>query len=537
MGGTLPSRQVAGRRRYHLLRLEVAGRVLLIADGAVVVTTDAGAEMHFAGGLSRVEHREERVGGQVDAEPTTLAMDLWTPEIDWSALRARGHDLQGWGEVSEWAPGLTWEQRRRIVYGRISEPTYGRRGERLSLALAMDPGSDLTIIPDRTAVIDASTWPSAHEDAVGESYPLPFGAPGEYVSADGVITLQPGTRCYLVDATVGSEKALLAGGRVGATSVTLWDDTGASEVLTVSHEQDARGRTVAVVDLSSALTIDPTQASYWAALSRASGGGLIGRHARAMFGAGEIVRWLLRMSSLPVHLGQVDAVESVLDRYQLSGAIGSETSPSEYVRSQIIPLLPCSLTQGPQGLEVQLVRPGRPVARLSTATGLVRLSRPELDRPASEVTSEVRVRYAVNAELGEASRELVMTPLCFSGDTAVARVYLAQESYRQVGRRARATDRRTPPSVDPIETTVVGDRATAGRIARDRLRAEGFAPELVSYWDMHRLWDHVRTGHTVLVDDEAIGLDGARAYVQAVEEAEHRRSFLLRLEAPRRRAA
>lgn len=528
MDAPLPSREIAGRRRYWLLDLRIAGRDLRVATAPVQVTTRAGRVLHYEGGLDDVSIGQERdaEGGQ---ESQRVTVRLVHP-LDWGLLRRAGHDLSaGRGTLSEWATGLLWEQRRRVLTGAVVEPGHGRAGQEIEFSLSADPGPDPALLPGPLQVIDPSTWPSAIDESIGKPYPIPLGAPGEYLQADGTKLTTSGSRAYVVDTAL----LLIAVGRVEAVQVWVFDGTGVGESFAVQHQYDGRGQLCAVVDISGASTISTTDTEYWIGWRRASGwgGGLLGRHGRAMHGAGEIARWLLSRSGQRVNLAQVDVAASLLDRWVIGAAIGSVTSPREYLESEILPHIPACLDTGPDGLELHLLRWGRPIATMGPHLGLVRVGDPQDERPAQEVLSELRIAYAIRQKTQAPRRYVVLTPRAAQVGEDAVETWRALESYRAYTQRAQVAARRPEPPADEVEVRTIYDRGTAMRRARMQLERDSHVPTLVSYWDPHRLYDHVRVGHTVLVQDDGAGLSG-RGLVDRIEETRQCRTLRVRLRAP-----
>ena len=101
------------------------GGVLRVATSAVDVDGYV-----FREGLGTVLVREELPDFQSIGALARVAVSWVLPDVDVAAFEAAGHTLaRAPAELALWEEGTSWEARRVLVIGRLSEPTYGEAGE------------------------------------------------------------------------------------------------------------------------------------------------------------------------------------------------------------------------------------------------------------------------------------------------------------------------------------------------------------------------------------------------------------------------
>jgi hypothetical protein len=170
---------LAGQRHY-VVTLTLGSRVLHFSHEALDIVQADGSFISVAAGLiADIDATRALQIQQTTVPLRSVSMSIITEAEDWAAIVADGYDLAaGVGELSEWIPGRTWEDRQIILTGLLDAPTYGARGEPLAYTLKNHPMQDRGQILPPTAIVDAQTWPNAHEHAEGRNYPLVIGQPG-----------------------------------------------------------------------------------------------------------------------------------------------------------------------------------------------------------------------------------------------------------------------------------------------------------------------------------------------------------------------
>jgi hypothetical protein len=161
---------LAGQRHY-VVTLTIGSRVLHYSHEALDIVQADGSYISVAAGLiADIDATRALQIQQTTVPLRSVSMSIITEAEDWAAIVADGYDLAaGVGELSEWIPGRTWEDRQIILTGLLDAPTYGARGEPLAFTLKNHPMQDRGQILPPTAIVDAQTWPNAHEHAEGRN--------------------------------------------------------------------------------------------------------------------------------------------------------------------------------------------------------------------------------------------------------------------------------------------------------------------------------------------------------------------------------
>lgn len=293
--------------------------------------------------------------------------------------------------------------------------------------------------------------------AVGKVGPLVYGTPGN----SGAAT--PATPAYIVDLASNPRRILIARHPVEAATVTLYGQDGNSktefitETKTVYYDVDDLGQGYSYVEVP------------------ASGGGstIVGFEEGEYFtewtdgaalpgGAGDLCVFLLQQSTLQIDLPAWHALRSWLNRYQLSGYIDSFTSPTAYLQSVVLPMLPIGVVAGPFGL-APVPYPWADGLDIPPARGLVEgpgFAQAGLVRYlAAAPTASVTVRYAYGARAGACTRSVTLA---------------AADSPYGLAASVGA-------SQEVIESTCTWDEATATAAARMRLAMQAAPPRAIPH--------------------------------------------------------
>lgn len=246
-----------------LLRLRWAGRDWYLADSSCAPVLD-GVEIPHLGtlevdGFSEAIDMGGGIGGAMSAD---VSLDLLAAE-DMADLFLRGLSIDGAEvELSLWEPSRTYGQRVKMLQGRLRTDSVPQPGEPMTATLTDELLAPAEDYPPSAAVAEVETWSTVPDESDGERYPFPIGTLGPYVRGDGTTGSAWASTVVIVDDTPGSEKGLVSGAEIGASTVTITEtDLDVSDSFAVSIEQDALGRSVAVVDLSAksgAWTLDGT---------------------------------------------------------------------------------------------------------------------------------------------------------------------------------------------------------------------------------------------------------------------------------------
>ena len=369
---------LAGARLVWILDLSWAGQVIRVATEPIAVSSEDGV-LQYTGGLGEVTVREGFDLFEDTAQGSESSLEVLLP-INVPALVAQGYDLAtAAGELSQLRVGDTWENRRVVLSGRVVDPDHGRAEEPVRFTLRATLWEDTAQIPDATAVVTEGSWYSAtyggqqtarlSESDVGQVYPIIIGRPGYAPQqVDGWVS---GSRAVWANKGLLRHALIIAGHPVEATSVWVnMDDRPDGNSFTVSTTTDSRGRIVSVIsDSSVASGADPrgpysgleesaAPDAFAPAVANTApffvgwrdGGGLIGSDGRAIRGAGTVLEWALEQTTMPVDLWRVREITPALNKFLIDTAIEDFTSPMEWIRAHLLPILPISLAAGPNGV-------------------------------------------------------------------------------------------------------------------------------------------------------------------------------------------
>jgi hypothetical protein len=156
-----------------LLELEF-GRVMRFASRATLHDGIA-----YYGGLEVGEVLiEAGVRGAVTEPPGAQVSINWPlTETPVGGLRSKGSPLAGQPVTLSLLEG---GRARKVLIGTVDRPRWGGPGEPLQFIIDARSYTDVASWPPEQAIVDESTWPDAHGDAEGQSYPWVLGQPGLY---------------------------------------------------------------------------------------------------------------------------------------------------------------------------------------------------------------------------------------------------------------------------------------------------------------------------------------------------------------------
>lgn len=493
-----------------LLSISFAGRAYRWSLYPVEPLDEDGSPVPHDGGLGGLNFsdRMELVASEPDLQsfPFELYFDGGVAE-----LIEQGHDLgAATGELSLWAHGTAYEKRQVMLRGKVVNPEYGADDEPVRFSLEEQTYDDRSSLIDASAKLSADTWPDHHPDQEGRYYPIIIGTPG--VVPGGVNV--KGSPALIVDWDTGvsperADKILIAGHRVRATQVTVYNASGTTISGTVTHEDDGLGRAVATIDISGAATSFRESATFYILWSHSSGGGLPKGASATLRGAGDVLEYILNRTTLDIDSGRVAAVASRLNGYPLSGYITEPASAWRYCVENLLPLLPVAIRTGPSGLYPVLfdwlATSGDAVEHITREPGTSREGLVMYDTQPSDVVNEVRFRYAYDAE---ASKHTVQTTLLgkksFSGATDEVTSLIALTSLQRYSAR-----------VLELTSDLVYAKSTALYVAAWRVAKDGLLRRRVQYRTTRaRAW--LRAGDVVTLTDSELHLSNRVALVEEV---------------------
>lgn len=312
-------------------------------------------------------------------------------------------------------------------------------------------------VNDASPVLSKDEFPDIAEPNEGATWPYPIGMPGRGQN-------RPAVPAYVYDTRVGGgnfRKAGISGIPIGCATVTMYGptdnggvhppmDTTASDTgIAVYSASRENGTAFAFIDLRDLVNVDnePDFRFFWSATTEATPAG-----------AGDVMLSILEASSVAVDFLEWRRVANRLNAYLIDGYCDAITTPMEFIRAQIGPLLPVSIVPGPLGLRPVLF----PWLDDTSARGIdvvdgvgvcVSDSVTYLD---SAPVKNVRVRFQYNPQVDAC--------------TWVTNADATMSVYGALPGDGETVE---------IEARFLADRATAQRVALDVLRWQGWSPRVL----------------------------------------------------------
>lgn len=493
------------------------GQAVRLSSRPCALSTRAGTLLRYRGGLPPVRWRWEAPLFDVAVGQAGLSLDVDLG--DRHAHQAATRPLEGARvEVAAVALGAPFDQRMKVLVGRVRRAVLGVAGQRASLDLTEEIYDDQGLLLRPGAIVTVADWPDAAADAVGRALPLVMGAPGLYRGTDGEGTTagSPGlvlkTTTWLAEVPCG-----IACHEVSAETVTVLNvTTGERSTRPVANNRTGTGsarQAYASVDLhpltdfdgDSAATVDD---DWWIIWDQGGGGWLDETRTRAARGADELLPLALTRSMLKVDAGRCGSARVDLAPYQLDTYVDDPNMrPWDWIRQVLLPVCPVSVVSGPAGLYPVpwRVRGGtdQVVAHLVVGKNCARASR---DEPADiDPIASVRVGFAPDGATGTAQRTLVVGPDDADGNDQSTSLWAVRAGHRTQAEEAVTLD-------------AVHDADTGWLVAHDRLMWAGMRGRLIEL-DATPDLAGLDLGDVVAVTDSARSWAGRVALVQAVELA------------------
>ncbi len=505
---------LAGADLVWLLDVDWLGRTLRLSEQRESAPFgEGGATVDYLPGLD--------LGGSVDQ-----ALDLFSDAsslpsvsvtlnlggvVDVPAEIAAGRDFSAaTGVLSLWPRGDGAGRRIVVVSGRFRAPEYGAADEPITATLEEMPATEPDLIPDFRARVTGDTWAAPAVGVALMWYPQILGSPGAgdtYGSAALFVDTNP----------FGNKHLMIAGHAVQASSVGVLNATDGTEdsAVTVEHQTDGRGLTVAVLDcagFNEGLTTD-NAAAYWIKWPAAAGG-----HAdhdgSPISGAGSALLWLLERSSLRWDRGRLAAILPFLNAYRVDCAIQASpdqrVDPWAYIQQHLLPILPITpahaTTSG--GLSFVLWRfdalEGDAHAHLQVGERSVErisaVSFSDLD----SISNEFRLSYAFNAETSKPTEDYTL-----SGDELVIADGASSNNY------CRVSHSRYGARITEEASEIIYDHSTAAKVCGWWSRAFALASRSVTY-SASSEFGFLELGDPVLLTDADISWSSQLCLVSAI---------------------
>jgi hypothetical protein len=477
----LPS--VSGSSLFWLLEVTFAGKEFRFSSEPLNLSKDDGSIISYMGGLDDPGYQEslDRFSHSIDQQVISLQLDFG---VDVAQLIQKGHTFGGNSAelscvlVQNGVIQQTYEGRLVALAGNVSEPQYGFPDQpsgyitcSIESTVAEDGGQFLPA----SACISVDTFPDvatsgkgAHE---GKPYPLVFGAPGAYRNSAGTLKTTSGSPAYIVDFSGDSAtKLLIAGHHVNASSVQVFDSK-SNAVFSVTNTTDALGQQVATVTISGT-AIDRTEREFW--IGWFNGGGIKNPSSTddELTGLGDILRWALAYSTLPVDYGSFAASSDFLNQFKLDGYISDPaTTVWEWV-SSISKMFPVTMRRGPGGVYPIIhdvrVSPNFGL-KISESPEFQQLSLVQVEGKLEDIFNSIRIGYAMRAKEGSPKIYAVIGTKA-TGDPSSFSTTTTKQSISRYGVRYRSFD-----------SAYIYDRSTAQKVIKYMADIEALPSRTVDY--------------------------------------------------------
>jgi len=508
-----------------LLSIVFAGRVFYWASRGLVIESTENGPIQFEGGVS-IDWKDALALFNNSPPLVSVSMGLFFP-VDVAELIAKGHDLgRATGEFSIYAldptkAAPTYEDRIVVFSGQVVDPEYGAHGEPVTLSLESNPFEDRTLIPSSTQRINAETFfvgPIEIQNP-GAYYPIVFGTPGVYENTAGALVSTTGSPAYFVGFDGLSTNMLIAGHEVDADQVTIKNLTNpTTSICNVLTATDLLGQIYSYADYGATYVVGDDMWCIWNEPTGQPKGGLLNdQHDGTRTGAGELLTYFFRLSTIEQDRGRWRAVSDYLDqRFKFSGYINKPCRPWDYIQQNMMPLLPLSVIATSDGLAPVIWRRD---ASKAQAVGYLTAG-PNLSRvgPVSyynqEVTNEIRLNFGVNGQ-NEFNREMTV----FGGETSDPELGVFDPTLTPdyfSTEYSRASFLRYGTNAETLDTDIVLDNATAGEILEWKHRASCFPYRTITYNAAIR-YGFLRRGDVVLLTDQELHLAEHLAFVRDLE--------------------
>ena len=509
-----------------LLSIEYAGRLWRWSSEPITLTDASGDVQQFDGGLEGLDVEQVLPSFGESPDMLSASLDLMWPS-DVALLVSQGHDLSAaTGELALFVRGTSFDDRYVLIDGNISQPQYGDANEPVSLTLEEHPFDDGALIPAATAIISEDAGNDGWDND-GDQYPLPFGGVGEYTTALGGTKNLRQSPAILADATAATEVVLLivAGHHVPTTTNTVTigttvEDDWYSGTATLTRTIDGLGQQITQATLTTAHDAVHAdfrhQSKYWVRWTHGSSlpDDVSGT---PITGAGSLITWMLRRSSLRFDHESWGSATTALNEYQVHGYINEQVTPWQWVEENLLPLLPVTIHASSAGLYPVIWRHDATTAdaveRITAGAGILRVGAVEYDKLPTDTTQHMQLDWAYDDGDGEHRRTTIIRP---ADNSARLKNEMHSVHTQTSASRYANTNSLT------VSSDVVYDAATATRVMSWWALAKGFTHRLIKYeMPQHFAW--LRIGDVVTITDDGIHLTDEVALVRSVSRTDRGR--------------
>ena len=510
------SEQLKGRRVYLLLEIDFGtfGHFRLSTEPLTVPGTGGG---QFDGGLDGLTFTDSVDLFSTSESNRSVSVVAFLP-VDVSALVARGFDpSRATASLSQWVDGTNYEDRRRVLSSlELRAPQYGESYEPFRFSIRSNLYDDGSVIPPIDATINLSTFPYAESWQLGHPYPWVFGTPGKTQNPiTGLFGYNYDSVAYAVDIGAGGSQFFLVAGHEMTPNTTARVVVKGGGYTTINEQtvqtiSDGLGRRVSVVP-AGVLGGHPDFADgveYLCTFS--TGGGILNdQQTEPRRGMGEIIEYLLDYAPrISMDRGRTRTAIERLNSYNLDAVITEPVEVWRWIRSNLLPFAPVSMTTGPDGmypivwdkdyLEADAVATVDAVHDQWERTSPVTVE--HLD---GEPRNDFAISYGLRMEDGKMRHRATL-----SGADKESNAY-ARTSYQRYGKR-------TKPEEEAISLYQTSD---VDAVMQWWSRIYGFPIRSVEYTAPIE-WGWLEAGASIVFSDSRLNVSDQMAIVQAIEWSE-----------------
>lgn len=493
----MPLRAYFSGKLYWVLTVHWIGKTFRWSTGDVHILDAAGNSLPFDGGIDPVDY-EDALQGLGVASTRSISFDvLFPPDVDVALEISRGSDLaSATGEVAIWSEGTLWEERRVVLVGPLREPEYGGAKEEVSFSIEEALQSSRNLTHSRQQVVSEEAWPFSDEEDWGKYYPVVFGKPG-VLDNGGTCAGSPAPVVYYSSGL--ATKVVVAGHRVEAGAVILFNGDGNTYSFNLTEETDGLGQLVTTINLAvvSTSTFPREGSEYYA--SWYSGSSLIDESNIPVDTVGKLCSYLLSRANVTVDRPAWYSFDALLEGLEIGGFINDSVNPWDWIIDNILPIVPFSVLPGPDGFYPVLWKLGatidESVCTLSpdTDTDIEREDRLTYSKLAS-VTNSLSFGYALDPQGGETRGRVTMggVPDLAAGELGSYYCALSEKMY---GLRE-----------EDLDSDIIWSKAPATYVLNRAVERDALPSREVSY-SVPYSYGWLRLGDVVLVTDAEVHLN------------------------------
>ena len=358
MGRRFTAEELLEADPIWILDLNLAGQVYRFASENVEIQDlNLNKTYRYLGTLSDVDFTSSASFFDADLSLPSAGVTV-VFDVDLAELISRGADLGSAGaELSLWLVGNNYDDRQTVVKGTATTGEFGAAGEPVKFMIEPEWLETSKAIPGPAAFVSGDSFSNAAENAEGLAYPVIIGKPGAYAR-------YAGSPAYVINTS--TELLLIADGIVDASTVKIEDSEGNTVTgKAVLNATDRLGQAYSYVDISGFYVAGRSYFTHWNDGSSEPGGGGGGiplafdkrpedstgdAPGGYLTNAGDVIRYLLLRSGLPLDEGRTVAACEQLQDISLNGYIGERTDCLEILKDDVLPLVPVSLRAGVNGV-------------------------------------------------------------------------------------------------------------------------------------------------------------------------------------------